>query len=248
MGGARPGGGQAIAALQASVPVTTGRDGARAAASRELTNPAYHQHDGNPVLEAVSWLWDRLGELFDRAAVATPGGWTGLTVCLVLVAGLLGALLWRLGRPGPRARYGSHGLFGTERRTAADHRAAAERHAAAGDWSAAVRERMRAVVRALEERALLDERPGRTADEAARAAGYALPGHAEELLAAARCFDDVQYGGRPAAEPDYRMLADLDQRLSRTRPAAQAGAGAEDAATPAAAVGHATWMPPGGAG
>src|SRR5581483_5159382 len=240
MGGARPAGGQAIAALQASVPVTTGRDAARAAASRELTNPAYHQHDGNPVLEAVSWLWDRLGELFDRAAVATPGGWTVLTVCLVLVAGLLGALLWRLGRPGPRTRRGSQDLFGAERRTAADHRAAAERHAAAGDWSAAVRERMRAVVRSLEERALLDERPGRTADEAVRAVGSALPGYVEELLAAARCFDDVQYGGRPAAEPDYRRLADLDERLSRTRPAVQAGARAEDAPMAAAAAGRGT--------
>ena len=57
---------------------------------------------------------------------------------------------------------------------------------------------MRAIVRSLEERALLDPRPGRTADEAAAEAGRALPAHADRLRAAARDFDDVTYGGRTA--------------------------------------------------
>jgi hypothetical protein len=205
-------------ALPARVPVTTGRDAARHAAQHELSSPAYHQQQGNLVQQAVAWLWARFDELLARAALATPGGWVGLTVCLVLVVALLGGLLWRLGRPTRHRRgNGAPELFAGARRTAAEHRAASQRHAAAQDWDAALQERMRAIVRALEERALLEDRPGRTADEAARAAGAALPGYAAELRAAARRFDDVRYGGRSAAERDYLPLAGLDERLSRTR-------------------------------
>jgi hypothetical protein len=77
---------------------------------------------------------------------------------------------------------------------------------------------MRAIVRSLEERALLDVRPGRTADEAAAAAGRALPSHTDRLRAAARDFDDVTYGGRRASEQSYHRIAELDRDLERTKP------------------------------
>ena len=71
----------------------------------------------------------------------------------------------------------------------------------------------------MDERALLDVRPGRTADEAASEAGAVLPAHADRLHTAARDFDDVTYGGRSAAEGTYRRLATLDTDLERTKPA-----------------------------
>jgi hypothetical protein len=77
---------------------------------------------------------------------------------------------------------------------------------------------MRALVRALEERALLDVRPGRTADEAAAEAGRALPAHTDRLRTAARDFDDVTYGGRSATEQSYHRIAELDRDLERTKP------------------------------
>ncbi|MBO7941425.1 DUF4129 domain-containing protein, partial [Streptomyces sp. S9] len=98
------------------------------------------------------------------------------------------------------------------------HRAAAEAHAAQGHWNQAVQERMRAIVRALEERALLDVRPGRTADEAAAEAGRALPAHTDRLRGAARDFDDVTYGGRTATEEAYHRIAALDHDLDLTKP------------------------------
>src|SRR5207342_1782676 len=49
----------------------------------------------------------------------------------------------------------------------AEHRARAAAAAAAGRYDEAVRESMRAIARRLDERALLDPRPGRTADELA---------------------------------------------------------------------------------
>ncbi|PWS41256.1 hypothetical protein DKT74_28560, partial [Streptomyces sp. ZEA17I] len=98
------------------------------------------------------------------------------------------------------------------------HRAAAEAHAAALRWTEAVQERMRAIVRSLEERALLDPRPGRTADEAAAEAGRVLPDHATRLRSAAREFDDVTYGGRAAGQPAYLALRTLDTELDEAKP------------------------------
>src|SRR5690606_11394003 len=132
-------------------------------------------------------------ELFDAASTAAPGGTLGLVVIVAAVLAVLGALWWRLGTP-RRHPTPAPALFDDRPRSAAEHRAAAEAHAAQGHWNQAVQERMRAIVRALEERALLDSRPGRTADEAAAEAGRALPAHADALRTAARTFDDVTYG------------------------------------------------------
>lgn len=89
---------------------------------------------------------------------------------------------------------------------------------AAGRWNQAVQERMRALVRSLEERTLLDPRPGRTADEAAAAAGHALPTYDARLRAAARVFDDVTYGGRSADRAAYLTLLDLDRAVETATP------------------------------
>ena len=77
----------------------------------------------------------------------------------------------------------------------------------------------RALVRGLEERALLDPRPGRTADEAATEAGRLLPGHASELRAAAQVFDGVRYGGQAATGAGYARITRLDTDVERTKPA-----------------------------
>ncbi|MEW1635880.1 DUF4129 domain-containing protein [Streptomyces sp. NPDC093801] len=198
-------------------PVTTGREAAREAAERELAKPIYHQDEPGLFQRALDRFWEWLGEFFDRAAGATPGGGLGLLAIALVVVLAAAALWWRLGKPGRTARGGGT-LFDEGPRSAADHRAAADAHAAAGRWNDAVRERMRAVVRSLEERTLLDPRPGRTADEAAAEAARSLPGHADGLRAAARAFDDVTYGGRTADPDTYARLRTLDLTLERTRP------------------------------
>ncbi len=198
-------------------PVTIPRDPAREAAQRELSKGMYHENDPSWFQRALNTFWDWIAELFSKASTATPGGTLGLVVVVVAVVALLGALWWRLGTP-RRSPVSAPSLFDDRPRSAADHRAAAEAHAAQGHWSQAVQERMRAVVRALEERALLDIRPGRTADEAATEAGRTLPLHKDRLRAAARDFDDVTYGGRPGSEESYRRLTELDHDLERSKP------------------------------
>jgi hypothetical protein len=87
-----------------------------------------------------------------------------------------------------------------------------------------VRDRLRAVITDLEERTLLDPRPGRTADEAAAAAAAVVPECAADLRAAARTFDDIWYGGRPADASHDALLRRLDARMRASRPAIRAHA------------------------
>ncbi|MFE9440840.1 DUF4129 domain-containing protein [Streptomyces sp. NPDC006602] len=198
-------------------PLTIPRDPAREAARRELSKRMYHENDPSWFQRALNAFWDWVDKLFNTASAATPGGALGLVVVIVAVLAVLGALWWRLGTP-RREGTSSAALFDDRPRSAAEHRAAAEAHAAQAHWSQAVQERMRAIVRSLEERALLDARPGRTADEAAAEAGRVLPSRADRLRAAARDFDDVTYGGRTATEQSYHRLAELDRDLERTKP------------------------------
>lgn len=93
---------------------------------------------------------------------------------------------------------------------AALHRRDAERAAAAGEWAEAIRERFRAVIGTLDERGLLPERADRTADEAARDAGAVLPAHADVLVAAARAFDEVEYGEYVGTPEAYAVISEVD--------------------------------------
>ncbi|MGW4563671.1 DUF4129 domain-containing protein [Streptomyces sp. NPDC004561] len=216
-------------------PVTIPRDPAGEAARRELSKRMYHENDPGLLQRALNAFWDWLDRLFSSAASATPGGSVGLLVVILFVVAVLAALWWRLGTP-RRRPVSAAVLFDDRPRSAAEHRAASEAHAAQGHWNQAVQERMRAVVRSLEERTVLDIRPGRTADEAAAEAGRALPGHTDRLRAAAREFDDVTYGGRSASEQSYRRIAELDRDLERTRPAfADSAAGTDHSSRQGAA-------------
>ncbi|MGW0791808.1 DUF4129 domain-containing protein [Streptomyces sp. NPDC002911] len=199
------------------IPVGTPRVPAREAAQDELSDPRYHEHDPNLLERGLDRFWDWVGDLFAGAAGAAPGGPLGLVVLVLAVAGPGAALWWRLGTPRRTVRT-PETLFGGTTRSTADHRTTAAAHAEARRWTEAVQERMRALVRSLEDRAVLDPRPGRTADEAAAEAGRLMPAHADRLRAAARAFDDVTYGGRTADEGAYLTLCTLDLDLEAAKP------------------------------
>ncbi|MEV8533571.1 DUF4129 domain-containing protein [Streptomyces sp. NPDC051211] len=213
-------------------PVTTPRDAAREAAERELSKPRYHENDPSLVDRAMRKFFEWVDDLFGAASGATPGGTLGIIVVILLIVLAAGLLWWRLGTP-ERAAGPAGTLLDERARTAAEYRTAADAHAAAGRWTEAVQDRMRALVQSLEERTLLDPRPGRTADEAAAEAAASLPAHAADLRTAARVFDDVTYGGRTADQAMYVRLRELDLTVERARPAlATAAAGAAPAAGP----------------
>jgi Domain of unknown function (DUF4129) len=205
----------------AQVPVQPDAEQGRAWARAELAGPEY-EHP-SLVRRALAWLIDRLLDL------PLPHG-SGTAITGTLVVGALVALLaWavrRAGGPLGRRRSAPEAVFDDAPRSAAWHRAAADAAAAAGDLRTAVLERFRAVVRELEERAVVAEQPGRTAGEAAQAAASRLPALGERLTVGARIFDDVRYGGRPATAAMDDALRDLDAALRAERlvPLATTGA------------------------
>jgi len=205
------------------VPVDIDRDTARARALSELSDPKYARERPGPLEQIFQWLYDRIMDFLDGVQSVVPGGFLGLLIILAVLVVL--AVVVRL-KTGKVARSGARGgkqVFEDRRLSADDYRRAATEAAAAGRFSDAVRDRFRAVVRALEERALLDVRSGRTADEAAAEAGALLPDVAQALREGARIFDDVHYGGRTGTEAAYRALSELDERCRRARPVALVG-------------------------
>ncbi len=201
----------------APVPIDLGRDQAAALARAELAKPVYAEQRPPLWQRALTWLIEQLSSLLSRAAHAAPGGWWGLLVLALALAAVVLLVRWRAGAVHRRAAL-SQPLFVGRPRSAAEHRRDAAALAAQGDYDAAVRERFRAVVRGLEERGLLDERPGRTADEAAADAGRVLPDCAVDLRSGARSFDDVVYGGHRADRARYERLRALDDAVAAARP------------------------------
>jgi hypothetical protein len=190
------------------------RDAAHDAAQRELSKPIYPKPSLTERL--MKWLEELLYRLADASA-SVPGGWLTITVLVILLVIAIVVAI-RIARRTMRTnRGGELALFGEHELSAAEHRATAEQYAASGNWSAAIRHRLRAVARQLEESSVLDPVPGRTATELARDAGRAIPPLAGELRRAAEAFNEVTYGEQPGTEAEYRMVADLDDHLrSRT--------------------------------
>lgn len=201
--------------MRTDVPVVPDAETARRWATEELADPIYHE--GPSLLDRfLEWFFS----LFDGAV---PG--FGLSpavigsVVVVLLGLAIAVALWVAGpvRASRRTRQ-SVVVLGDDTRSADDLRAAADAAAARGDWSAAVLDRFRGLVRALEERALLEDRPGRTAHEAAEAAGARLPALTGELARAARMFDDVCYGHVTVDATAHAWLRGLDREIAATRP------------------------------
>jgi hypothetical protein len=99
----------------------------------------------------------------------------------------------------------------------------ADRLAAQGRYAEAVRERLRAMVRELVERGVIEHRPGWTVTELAAAAATVRPAVAAPLADATGMFSEIWYGQRPAhIGHDARMrglAADVHAALGNGAPA-----------------------------
>ncbi|HEX5018268.1 MAG TPA: DUF4129 domain-containing protein, partial [Actinomycetes bacterium] len=137
--------------------------------------------------------------------------WLLLLAVVVIVVVVVIAM--RTGTIGRRHARQSTAVFGDQVVSAAEHRRQAEEAAEQGRWSDAVLEAFRALVRHLEERSVLDERPGRTADEAARDAASSFPASQSALSTAARTFDEVAYGDRDGTSEGYWQIREVDDAV-----------------------------------
>ncbi len=185
----------------ASCPITG--PAARAAAKVQLQLPEYRREGPGPVQRLLTWLGDRWDSL-DRAA---PGGSATILFALLLICLVVFALV-RAGRPGRTARARAEGQL-------LDHAALAERFTAQGQFAQALREWLRASVRIVELRGVLEPRPGRTAADLARQAGAAMPSLAADLQQVTQAFDAVWFGDRAATIEDVQLARQLTHSLRR---------------------------------
>ncbi len=200
-----------------SPPLTPGADEARLLLEQELSKPEY--------LNPQGWLSDLLDRLLNwlvgdrRVPTMDDGQATALIVGVVLLVVAVGVALWVFLGPLGSGRLRSGEVFGDdETRTAAEMRADAVRLAEAEEWGPATQQCFRAMVRSLDERAIIEPNPGLTALEAARRAAERLPSVAGRLTDAAAVFDGLAYGGRPGSAEHYRTMQALDADVAGLRP------------------------------
>lgn len=203
--------GRWLVATAPPAPVT--RDGAQAAARSELSKRAYHRNDPSLVERGLLWLLKKLGKLLDNSVNHAPGHAIGLLLIIAIAAGVVVLIAARVGVV-RRSRHIDTAIFSLEETTARDHRERAQQFAETGEWALAVREWLRAIARELEQRGVLDPRPGRTAAELCREAGARLPALIDDLRTATSTFDAVWYGGRLATADDEHLLGGLDARVA----------------------------------
>lgn len=218
--------------MRFDVPVVPDRDTAREWLTSELQRPEYAERE-SLLMRVITWILERLNEI-DWPATSMSGPQLGILIA-VIAAVVLG-LAWLIAGPVRlgRDRAGSAKVLDADdARTAAQMRAAADAAAAAGDWRTATVERFRAVVRSLEERVVIEPRPGRTAQEAAADAGLRLPAQAAGLRSGADLFDGVEYGDRVATAQDDAALRALDAEVTAAKPVAPSGTGPGDGPGPA---------------
>jgi len=193
-----------------------GRQAAQRAARGELAHSGYSSARPPLLARLLGRLLHALGRLIDAGSARIPGGSTGLVLLLLALLGVIAVVVVTL-RPVGGRRPERAVFTGGAELDAGEHRRLAEAAAARGEWADAVRERLRAVVRELEDRGVLDRRPGRTASEVARDGGALVPALAAPLRRAVTTFDEVWYGGRRADAAAYATVVEVDSTVTSTR-------------------------------
>jgi hypothetical protein len=203
--------------MRADLPVVPDRDTAREWLSSELQRPEYAERE-SLLQRLINWVLEWFQSI-EWPATAVSGPQLGIVVAVIAAVVLL--IAWLVAGPvqlGRNRARSAEVLDTDDARTAAQMRAAADAASSSGDWRTASVERFRAVVRSLEERVIIEPRPGRTAQEAAADAGLRLPAQAAGLHAGADLFDGVEYGDRVATAADDADLRALDAAVTAARP------------------------------
>lgn len=200
----------------AEVPVAPGRDQARRWAEQELSQHVYQ--NAKPGLTELVWKWlVKVITDFLNGLNALNGN-LGMVMLLLLVLAVAGVGVW-LARPRLNRRLSAAAVFDHHAPLASgQHRKLAAAAADRGDFAAAVAEQFRAVVRAAEERGVIEPQPGRTADEVMTQLIGAFASLQGQLRSAATLFDGVRYGGAATAAGNYHTLVLLDESLRAARP------------------------------
>ncbi|BDZ42904.1 hypothetical protein GCM10025865_22030 [Paraoerskovia sediminicola] len=203
--------------LGADVPVTPAPEVAQEWIRNELARPEYGENQ-NLIGRFLDWLGQLGGD-----APSIPGSVLIVAVVAVVVAVALALLVTGRVRRSSRAPAQST-VLEDDGRTAEQIGSAADAARRAGDWTTAVLERFRAIVRSLEERVIIDDRPGRTAHEVSGDARARLPQASAALEAAGALFDDVCYGKVVVGRAESDAMDACASSVAQARPRADRAA------------------------
>lgn len=202
------------------VPVQPDAAEAQQWAEQELARDIYDQ---SPTLwdRFVAWILQTFADLFSGAGAGGSIVIVSL-IALGLVAIVVVVVLYR-----GRVRRNARGAGGGRRsaavfddtRSAHELRRDAQEAAASGTWSLAYLDMFRAIVRSLDERVLLDDRPGMTAHEASDAGSLIFPDLTGGWRWAGNMFDAVAYGRHMATESDWEGISAFDRDVTASTPA-----------------------------
>jgi hypothetical protein len=101
-------------------------------------------------------------------------------------------------------------------RSATEFLSLADAYAAQGRFAEAVRERLRALVRTLVDRGVIEHHPDWTVTELVTAAARTAPAMAPPLQAASGIFSDIWYGQRAATRAHDDRMRDLATQVDQT--------------------------------
>jgi hypothetical protein len=195
-------------------PLVPSPEEAESLLRRELFKPEYHEQ--NLLQQVLSWIDRRVSSGLDAASSAPPLSAFAAMVVLVL---LVGAIAWMLSRARATARSEKEhrAVLTDEKISAAQLRARAEQAFAEERFEDAVVDAYRALAVRQVERGRLDDTPGATAHEVARALADEYPHQRPRVDASAAIFDAVLYGDRPASRDQAAGVLALDDELATVR-------------------------------
>ncbi len=195
-------------------PLVPSPEEAESLLRRELIKPEYHEQ--NVLQQILSWIDRRVTSGLDAASNTPPLSAFAAMVVLVL---LVGAIVWMLSRARATARTDreQRAVLTDERISAAELRARAEQAFAEERYEDAVVDAYRALAVRQVERGRLDDTPGATAHEVARALAAEYPHQRPRVDTSAALFDAVLYGDRPATSDQAAGVLALDDELATVR-------------------------------
>lgn len=205
--------------LPFAIPIEPDAETARRWLEEELSKPQYQERPAGWFQRLQAWINDVIERLFSLGEGAGGFGVSGGLVVGLLIAGAAIAILVLILGPlrSSRTRRKSASVFDDDDREAVDIRAAAVAAADRQDWTQAVVERFRALVRSVEERGLISVVPGMTAAEFAQAVGLRLEAHYEDLYRCSDIFDGVRYGHNTATRELYEFVSRVDDAVAQAR-------------------------------
>jgi hypothetical protein len=203
-----------ILAVLVARPLDPSPDEARSLMRRELLKPEYYED--NVIQRLLDWLFRQIDRGID-AAINLPAANTFAAMLIGVL--LVGGLVWLVSRAQRTARMPEkkRSVFTDEAITAAQLRARAEAALAAGRTEDAVADGFRALAVRQVERGRLDDTPGTTAQEAARALAGEYPAFGARVGGSAALFDAVIYGDRSATRDQAVAVLELDDELGARR-------------------------------